>query len=45
MNSFVTEKLKDVENYVNEKGIKKEDIISIFQKSDGDFVLTYYSED
>lgn len=45
MKTFVTEKINDVEKYVNEKGIEKKDIISIFQKSDGEFVLTYYSED
>lgn len=45
MNTYITEKMRDVEKFVNENGIEKDDIISIFQQSDGDFVLTYYSED
>lgn len=36
--------MKDIKDFVNEEHIKKEDIIEIFQDSDKNFVLVYFSE-
>lgn len=36
--------MREINNFVNEQHIKKEDIINIFQTMDGIFLLVYYAE-
>lgn len=35
---------KELVDFTNQKGIKKEDIVSIFVDKDGIFTLIYYAE-
>ena len=35
-------KMKELTEFVNDKKIKKEDIVNIFQNADGLFTLVYY---
>ena len=35
---------REVTDYINEKGIQKDAIVTVFQDSDGLFVLMYYAE-
>lgn len=44
MCTFAANQMRDIENFVNESGIKKENIVDIFQSKDGDFELVYYAE-
>lgn len=44
MCTFAANQLRDIENFVNENGIKKENIVDIFQSKEGDFELVYYVE-
>ena len=44
MQTFAANQMRDIENFVNESGIKKENIVGIFQSKDGDFELVYYAE-
>ena len=44
MCTFAANQMRDIENFVNESGIKKENIVGIFQSKDGDFELVYYAE-
>jgi len=34
--------MRELNNYVNEKKIKKEDIVNIFQDNEGSYLLVYY---
>jgi len=34
----------ELEEYVNNKGIQRENIVSVFQDNSGQFVLYYYDE-
>lgn len=38
-------KMRELENYVNEHKIPKEDIINIIPTKDNDFQLIYYAEE
>ena len=42
MRTYVANRMKDIENFVNEKGITKDQILSINQNNDGTFVLYYF---
>lgn len=44
MHVYSADKLRDIEKYVNEQHIAKEDIISIMQDADKNFVLTYFGD-
>lgn len=44
MRTYAANQLRDIEKFVNEYGIKKEDIVDIFQSKAGDFMLVYYAE-
>lgn len=35
----------DLVKYVNEKGIRQEDIVCMIQDQEGTFTITYYAED
>lgn len=37
------DKMRDIEKFINEEHIAKEDIISILQDSDKNYVLTYFA--
>lgn len=37
-------KMREIEAFINEQHIKKEDIVSIIQDSDKNFILTYFSD-
>lgn len=41
MTVFVTTTIREIVKSVNEEGIKKEDIVSLF-KDNGQFILIYY---
>lgn len=41
---YSSEKLRDVKDFVDEKKLQKEDVLSIMQDQDGNFVLMYFSE-
>lgn len=34
----------EIEQFVNENGIEKKNIVDIFQSKAGDFILVYYAE-
>lgn len=36
---------REITTFINEKGIKKDDIITVFQDHDGLYVLMYYAEE
>lgn len=36
--------MRSLNNFVNEAGIAKKDIVSIFQSTDGTYILSYYAE-
>lgn len=38
-------KIRELNDFTNEQGIEKEDIINIFQSNDGLFILSYYEEE
>ena len=38
------DKMRDLEKFINDEGIAKENIISIMQDADLNFVLTYYAD-
>lgn len=44
MHVFSADKMRDIEKYVNENHISKEDIISVMQDADKNFVLTYFAD-
>lgn len=35
---------REVEDYINSKGIEKDSILSFFQELDGTYTLMYYAE-
>ena len=37
--------MREINRFVNENGIPKENIINIFQANDGTYILTYFAED
>lgn len=37
--------MKEVNTFVNDEGITKDNIINIFQSNDGTFLLVYYAEE
>ena len=39
---YSTIKMREIEAFINEQHIKKEDIVSIIQDSDKNFILTYF---
>ena len=43
MHVFSATKMRDIEKHINENHIPKENIISIMQDSDKNFVVTYYA--
>lgn len=42
MRVYVTEKVKDIEAFVNAKHIQQEDILGVEQQNDGNFMLIYF---
>ena len=34
--------MRELESFINENGIKKEDVVNIFQNSENLYVLVYY---
>ena len=36
--------MRDIEDFVNNNGLDRKDIVEIFQAKDGDYVLVYYAE-
>ena len=36
---------REITTFINKKGIRKEDIITVFQDKDGLYVLMYYAEE
>lgn len=42
MRTYVANGMRDIEDFVNEKGITKDQILSISQNNDGTFVLYYF---
>lgn len=44
MHVHSADKMRDIEKFVNEEGIDKENIISIMQDADHNFVLTYFAD-
>lgn len=44
MRTKIANKLRELEEFVNENGIEKEMIISIYQAMDGSFHLVYYED-
>ena len=38
-------KIRDLNAFVNESGITKDQIVATFQDKDGEFILVYYEED
>lgn len=42
--TFEANQMLEIENFVNEKGIDRKNIVEIFQAKDGDYVLVYYAE-
>lgn len=36
--------MRDIETFVRDNGLKKEDIISILQDADQNFVLSYFAD-
>ena len=36
--------LREINDFVNKNGIKKEQIVQIFQENDGLFVILYYAD-
>ena len=45
MESWSANQLRDIDDYVNHNDIKKENIINVFQRIDGTFTVTYFTED
>ena len=39
------EKMRDITDFVNEKRIQKDDILSICESKDGGFILTYFVDE
>lgn len=39
------EKMRDITDFVNAKGIQKDDILSIVESKDGGFILTYFENE
>lgn len=44
MHVYSADKMRNIEKYVNEQHIAKENIISILQDADHNFVLTYFAD-
>lgn len=44
MYSRAFNKLRELQTFVNENGIPKENIINIFQSQGGNYILNYYAE-
>lgn len=44
MYTIIKNKVREIEDYVNEKGIEKKDIVDIFQTIDGSYCLIYYGQ-
>lgn len=42
--TIVKNDIREVERFVNEHGIQKEEIVDIFQNNDHEYVLLYYGE-
>lgn len=42
--TFEANQMRDIEDFVNNNGIDRKDIVEIFQAKDGDYVLVYYAE-
>ncbi len=38
-------KMKELNDFVNEKGILRDDIVNIFQSNDGLFMIMYYENE
>ena len=45
MHTYSVNKAVELDDYVNEHGIKKEDIVSTYQQKDGTFTIVYYAEE
>ena len=37
--------MREINNFVNSKGIRQEDIVNIFQSKDGTYMLVYFAEE
>lgn len=35
---------RDAENFINENGIEKDNVLAFFQEKDGTYTLMYYAE-
>ena len=44
METYVANDMRGINDHINANGIKKEQIVTIFQENDGLFVVTYYTE-
>ena len=45
MQTWCANSQRDITDYINEHGIKKEMIVNIYQTREGEYILNYYSED
>ena len=44
MQTYAANQMREIEDFVNEKGIDRKNIVDIFQSKEGDFILVYYAE-
>ena len=45
MFTFAANDMRVINQFVNEHGIRKEDIVNIFPSPDGTFLLSYFAEE
>lgn len=45
MCTFAANDMRAINQFVNEHGIEKSQIVNIFPSPDGEYVLTYFEED
>ena len=44
MRTFTANDMRAINQFVNDNGIEKDQIVNIFPTPDGEYVLTYYTE-
>ena len=45
MLTYAANKMREIDDFVNQNGIPKDNIVDIFQGSDGMFYISYFVED
>jgi len=43
--TFAANQMREIEEFINEHNIKKEDIVNIFQNADKSFILNYFQSE